>query len=153
MKDSNQTIVKFHTENAGIVERIRNACKQPSDKALALFLGTTPSVISAWQHSKKPPYHGCYLASQKTGITMEWFISGSVQTGSVLSDLTIEQCCDAFKMVLKAAIELEIVDSSEEPERLEEKLQMLGEGYLSLLHRTHVLLEYNTHLLDRQIFR
>lgn len=67
---------------------------------------------------------------------MEWFINGNAQNGKLKSDLTIEQCCDAFKMVLKAAIELGIVDSTEEPERLEEKLQMLGEGLYQKLVKT-----------------
>gem|GEM_PF-2693468 len=118
------------TKSADIVERIRHACKQPSDKALAAFLGITPSVLSSWQHSKKPPYHGCYLASQKTGVAMEWFIDGYTQTVApeLTTELTTEKCCEAFKVVLNAAIGLGIVDSAEKSERLEDKLQMLGEG-------------------------
>lgn len=124
MTEPQQAITQ--TKIGKIVERIRHACKQPSDKALAAFLGITPSVISAWQHSKKPPYHGCYLVSQKTGVAMEWLING--YSATAVPQITKEQCCEAFKMVLKAAIELGIVDSTEAPERLEAKLQMLGEG-------------------------
>lgn len=112
-------------KNIEVIQRIKDACQQSSDKGLAEFLNITPSVISAWKQSNKPPYHGCYLASQKTGKTIDWFLKGDEQLNMI--SFSQQQCCDAFTTVLNMAIELGIIFSHESPERFADKSKMLGE--------------------------
>lgn len=64
-------------DNEEILERMRDACHLPTDAELAKYLETTPSAVSSWKRIKSPPYHGCFRVSLKTGISMEWLLTGA----------------------------------------------------------------------------
>ncbi|UAA37389.1 helix-turn-helix domain-containing protein [Paraneptunicella aestuarii] len=64
--------------NMAIVARMRQACKVKNDARMAKFLGTTTSAISAWKTAAGLPFKGCYDVYMKTGVSIEWLLTGKV---------------------------------------------------------------------------
>jgi len=110
-----------------VIARIKSLCDKPSDKALAAFLHTTPGSVATWVHAKTPPFHACFLASQKTGIPMEWFLTGKPQASFTLPDITETQCVTAFVTTMRMAQTMGLIATDESPAVLQEAFKRLGE--------------------------
>ena len=123
LDDGNKHISPSHV----IMARIKSLCDQPSDQALAKLLCTNPGSIAIWSQAKTPPFYACFLASQKTGIPMEWFLTGNPQVFITLPNITEAQCVEAFVATMEMAKAIGLTTTDESPEVLREAFKRLGE--------------------------
>lgn len=59
-----------------IFQRMHIACGVKNDYQLSKFLDVKASTVKGWKDAKHPPYKACYEIYEKTGITVEWLLSG-----------------------------------------------------------------------------
>jgi hypothetical protein len=61
---------------ASILERLRLATGQKSDRAMCMFLGLRGTIAGGWKDRGTIPYHACLIAEQKTDYLMRWLLTG-----------------------------------------------------------------------------
>ncbi len=61
---------------SAIFQRMHVACGVKNDYQLSKFLDVKASTVKGWKDAKHPPYRACYEIYEKTGITVEWLLSG-----------------------------------------------------------------------------
>jgi len=74
-------MTEFNVE--AIFERMREACKVKNDFQLGKYLAVTPSTVKGWKDAKQPPFKACFEIYDRTGVTVEWLLTGKVP-GQVL---------------------------------------------------------------------
>lgn len=122
LDDGNKRISPNHV----IMARIKSLCDQPSDQALAKLLCTNPGSVATWSRAKTPPFYACYVASQKTGIPMEWFLTGNPQVFITLPNITETQCVEAFVATMEMAKAIGLTTTDESPQVVHEAFKRLG---------------------------
>ncbi|UAA40140.1 helix-turn-helix domain-containing protein [Paraneptunicella aestuarii] len=65
------------TNQKDIIERMMSVCGASIDAELASYLGVSSSQVIAWKNAKNPPFKACFQMYLKTGVTMEWLITGN----------------------------------------------------------------------------
>lgn len=59
-----------------IFERMYATCGVVNDYQLAKYLGVKASSVKGWKIAKHPPFKACYEIFTRTGVTIEWLITG-----------------------------------------------------------------------------
>lgn len=59
-----------------IFQRMHIACGVKNDYQLSKFLDVKASTVKGWKDAKHPPYKACYEIFEKTGVTVEWLLTG-----------------------------------------------------------------------------
>tara|TARA_R110000765_G_scaffold418819_1_gene522585 strand:+ start:103 stop:519 length:417 start_codon:yes stop_codon:yes gene_type:complete len=60
-----------------ILERLRLATGQKSDRAMCLYLGLGQGMAGNWKDRGTIPYQACFLAAQKSCYHAEWILTGT----------------------------------------------------------------------------
>lgn len=61
-----------------IFARMYLTCGVKNDYQLAKYLGVRASSVKGWKIAKNPPFKACYDIFLRTGVTMEWLITGQM---------------------------------------------------------------------------
>ncbi|MCY7296681.1 helix-turn-helix domain-containing protein [Alteromonas sp. a30] len=59
-----------------IFQRMHKACGVKNDYQLSKFLAVKASTVKGWKDAKHPPYKACYEIYERTGVSVEWLLSG-----------------------------------------------------------------------------
>lgn len=59
-----------------ILERMYATCGVDNDYQLAKFLGLQASSVKGWRIAKHPPFKACFEIFTRTGVTVEWLVTG-----------------------------------------------------------------------------
>ncbi len=80
-------VVDAAVNNRAIVVRLRQACNVKNDADLARYLGTTTSAVSTWKTALNPPFKACFDVYNKSGVSLEWLLTGKAPNASNSSTL------------------------------------------------------------------
>lgn len=69
-------MTEFNVE--AIFERMHLACKVKNDFQLSKYLNVKPSTVKGWKDAKHPPFKACFEIYDRTGVTVEWLLTGKV---------------------------------------------------------------------------
>lgn len=118
--------MKVQLDNDAIVSRMKQACQVRKDAELARYLDETTGAVSSWRTATYPPFNACYTVADKTGVSMDWILSGkdSISSVSVSMDYhhaNREQFITKFMEALNYGIRLGLLQKTEDviPRELE----------------------------------
>lgn len=67
-----------------VFQRMHTACDVKNDYQLSKYLNVKASTVKGWKDAKYPPFKACYEIFERTGVTVEWLLSGLEQDVSVV---------------------------------------------------------------------
>lgn len=59
-----------------VFQRMHTACEVKNDYQLSKYLGVKASTVKGWKDAKHPPFKACFEIFEKTGVTVEWLLTG-----------------------------------------------------------------------------
>ena len=110
-----------------ILERLRLATGQKSDRAMVLFLGLKGTITGGWKERGTIPFQACLIAEQKTDYLMRWLLTGEgpQKHGEVLEvQVEEEKLINDFAEIIIDGIELDFLCSAKDTS--EETIAILG---------------------------
>lgn len=69
-----------------IFERMKVATNSQNDNQLCKFLGRSSSTVSGWKNGSVPPWTGLYEVKQKTGVSIDWLLTGQEAQATVTQE-------------------------------------------------------------------
>lgn len=110
----------------GILERLRHAFDVDNNYQLSNQLQISPSTINGWVNRNQIPFQACYSAYERTGISMEWLITGqgAMRANGIQPDVSQDKLIEDFAFVLKEGEDLGLLLMAEDTTR--EVAELLG---------------------------
>lgn len=121
--------MKVQLDNPAILTRMRRVCKVDKDADLARYLDETTSAVSSWKNATYPPFNACYTVAQKTGVSMEWLLTGNdsvsqIKQPSTANETSRELFIDKFLEAIRLGIRMGLL--SVDSDGTDKELQRLG---------------------------
>lgn len=69
-------MTEFEVE--AVFKRMHLACGVKNDYQLSKYLSVKASTVKGWKDAKHPPFKACFEIFEKTGVTVEWLMTGKV---------------------------------------------------------------------------
>lgn len=91
-----------------ILERLRVAFQVDNNYQLSNQLKISPSTINGWVNRDQIPFQACYTAYERTGVSMEWLLTGKgmMRKDGEQADVSQDKLIEDFAFVLKEGEDL-----------------------------------------------
>lgn len=84
-----------------IIQRMKDVSGSKKNADLARYLGTRQSTFAGWVENNRVPYDQCFQIYEKTGVTVEYLITGKSPTNDPTELIDKKNFCDLFEDIYR----------------------------------------------------
>lgn len=80
-----------------IFDRMKIATNSKNDTQLCKYMGKSSSTVSGWKNGAVPPWNGLWELHHKTGVSIDWLLTGKTNNDKPESENAVLGDFDNFK--------------------------------------------------------